>query len=144
VRAQGREARRGSRGHYAPGKKERRGKEGADSLGPTIRERKEGAGAARTGKRGADRRARAISKRKREKALWMSWAGCWAGRGPRGEGRGAGLQERGRPKREEGEKQAELRDGLGWVGLPFSFLSFSSFLFLFYTQTIQTNLFEFK
>jgi hypothetical protein len=45
---------------------------------------------------------------------------------------------------EEGEKQAELRVGLGWVGLPFSFLSFSSFLFLFYTQTIQTNLFEFK
>jgi hypothetical protein len=66
--------------------------------------------------------------------------------GPRGEerGEGSGLLGRGPAQGEEGKKQAELRDGLGWVELPFSFLSFSSFLFLFYTQTIQANLFEFK
>jgi hypothetical protein len=50
----------------------------------------------------------------------------------------------------QGEKGAGPRGGgegeqagllLGWLILS---LSFSSFLFLFYTQTIQTNLFEFN
>jgi hypothetical protein len=42
------------------------------------------------------------------------------GAGPRGGGEG---------------EQAGLRDGLGWVELPFSFLSFSSFLYSNYSNT---------
>jgi hypothetical protein len=49
------------------------------------------------------------------------------------------MRERGGEKGPEGEE----RGGLGcWAAVPFS--SSSSFLFLSYTQTIQTNLFEFK
>jgi hypothetical protein len=55
----------------------------------------------------------------------------------RGEGEGGGPREkRGRPKRKKGCRP-------GWVGWALFPLS-SSFLFLFYTQTIQTKLFEFK
>jgi hypothetical protein len=55
----------------------------------------------------------------------------WASGGPRGERRG----------REARERERERGFGLGPL---FSFLFFSSFLFLFYTQTTQTNPFEFK
>jgi hypothetical protein len=62
------------------------------------------------------------------------------GKGERGECWASGLAWA-REKREERGRDR----GLGLVaGLLLSFLSFSSFLFLLYTQTIQTNLFELK
>jgi hypothetical protein len=81
------------------------------------------------------------SKREREGRRVLDWAGCWAGRGPCGERREEG---NGLPGREGAGPRGggnESRPSCG-VGLP-SLLS-SSFLFLFYTQTVQTNLFESK
>jgi hypothetical protein len=62
---------------------------------------------------------------------------AWPTRGERGRGkRESGLLGRGPTHGEEREgEQAGLRDGLGWVGLPFSFLSFSSFLYSNYSNT---------
>jgi hypothetical protein len=60
-------------------------------------------------------------------------------RGKGEEGIGLPGRERAGPK----GKGKESRPGC-WAGPLLSSLSFSSFLFLFYTQTIQTILFDFK
>jgi hypothetical protein len=66
--------------------------------------------------------------------------GCRAAEGKREREKGwAGVAHAG-VRRGKGKGKARP----GWVGLPSSFLPFSSFLFLFYTQTIQTKPFEFK
>jgi hypothetical protein len=121
VRAQGREARRGSRGGVA-----RRGRKGKGKEG------------------GADRWEHSVREREREEALGLGCAeglrelGLGAAHEGKGGGRGMGCQgEKGWPK----GRGKESRPGC-WVGLPF--LLSSSFLFLFYTETIQIKLFEFK
>jgi hypothetical protein len=100
------------------GEERGRGREGADSLGPAVRER-ERRERVRLGLGCAERLRELASVRpmRGKEGEGKSWAD---GRGPA-----------------QGEREEEF-------GLLSSFLSFSSFLFLFYTQTIQTNLFEFK
>jgi hypothetical protein len=118
------------------GEEKGKGREGADSPGPAVRER-EGRKRRAAGRKTAPTRgARMAEKEKKGKgALGRSWAGCWQ----------AG------PRRKEGERERRwAAGGKGWAerevwaGLPSPFLSFSSFLFLFHTQTIQTTIFEFK
>jgi hypothetical protein len=75
-----------------------------------------------------------------------AWLGDRRGAGPAWLlGRAWKRREESRPVRGEKEpaQGKEKGEGLGWAGWALFPLS-SSFLFLFYTQTIQTKLFEFK
>jgi hypothetical protein len=113
------------------------------SRGEVARRRRKGKGKELTG---VGRWGRRVRGREGEKAR-SSWGTGRAGPGvahaeERREGVGDGPWARAGPCGEE-KREGKRRVGC-WAGLLLSFLSFSSLLFPFYTQTIETNLFEFK
>jgi hypothetical protein len=107
-----------------------RGGEVAGDLGPLRAREEEG-----EGEEGADARGQPGRARK-ERSGCSGWGkGSGPARGPCGGER----EERGaRGKKEERREKLGRANGVWVTAL------FSCFLFLFYTQTIQTNPFEFK
>jgi hypothetical protein len=132
VRARGEGARRRSRGRCA-GEERERGK-GVLTRGADLaeRERERGESGARAG-RLAPTSGPGVAARERGGSVW-------GGRAEKRNGPAVAHAGEGKERGPDGEE----RGGLGcWAAVPFSSSS-SSFLFLSYTQTIQTNLFEFK
>jgi hypothetical protein len=123
------------------GRRKRKG--GTDARGPVAREKGGREGAARLEKEVAPTCGPKVAVRGRERGGARGKLGWLLDRaGPRGK-----EEEEGKEMGCQGKARAER--SLGWVGLPFSSLSFASFLFLFYTQLfkqiyVNSNKFEFK